>query len=552
MSKPPLPPRALSPLRFPLLGLLVCAVLTACDDSGGAREADRTGAAPIAVTSPCTLAAFAAAAPADTVVTRAERKQAPVPHCVVEGHVTTTNPGPNRNRFRLQLPDHFAGRYYFIGLGGSAGALPSESQSPAGNPIVAGFAVAGTDTGHEGSFLDWSFVYENRAQAIDHNDRGAHVTAVATQHLTRTYYAVSSLYRYHSGCSGGGRMGTTAVALHPEDYDGVLIGAPAITTGSILMFMWIAQQLSRSPEHALSAEKLEMLEEAVTEACDESDGVVDEMIWDPRRCTFDLASLACSAGRNGSDCLTSAELASIRAILAGPRSPAGQVYPGLQLSNASSWTLWFPDTARKIGDSFAKAFFGPDYDFMTQFDFGDQRHVDAWWAAASEKGFGTRTPADYGEYERQGGKVIFWQGVSDPGIALLDQIAYWEEIRAELADDARFHDFAAMYLVPGALHCGGGTGPVDVADRLFERLVAWVERDEPPGAVVTQRGSEARIFPGGAPSLVVPPPGLEPREFLLCPVPQQAAFRGDPGVDAELADASFWECSDSPSAPGGG
>ena len=35
------------------------------------------------------------------------------------GFVTTVAPGPNRVRFRLQLPDEFAGRYYFIGLGGA-------------------------------------------------------------------------------------------------------------------------------------------------------------------------------------------------------------------------------------------------------------------------------------------------------------------------------------------------------------------------------------------------------------------------------------------------
>jgi feruloyl esterase len=518
-------------LRASLTGILAAAALQACDDSHG-------------IQSRCKLAGFQSTAPADTAITKVERKGSPVPHCLVEGFVTTTNPGPNRNNFRLQLPDDFAGRYYFIGLGGSAGGLPSESQSPAGNPIVQGFAVAGTDTGHQGSFLDWSFVYHNRAQAIDHNDRGAHVTAVATQQMTRAYYAVSSLHRYHSGCSGGGRMAAAAAAFHPEDYDGLLIGAPAITTGSILMYMWTAQHLTKDPEHALPTEKLEVLEKAVMEACDESDGVVDDMIWDPRRCAFDVTSLVCSEGQDESRCFTAPELESIQAILAGPRSPAGPIYPGLPISNASSWEAWFPEAAKKIGDSFAKAYFGPAFDFMTQFDFGDQGQVDAWWNAAKERGFGARTPADYGEYERLGGKVIFWQGASDPGNSPLDQIAYYEEIRATLGDDARFRAFAVMYLVPGLLHCGGGTGPVDVPDRLLEALIDWVEKGEAPGPVVTQRGSDAKIFPGGAPSLVVPPPGLAPREFLLCPYPQVAAFRGSTDAMEELAYASNWECRD--------
>jgi feruloyl esterase len=135
-----------------------------------------------------------------------------VPHCLVEGFVTTTNPGPNRNNFRLQLPDDFAGRYYFIGLGGAAGGLPSESQSPAGNPIVKGFAVAGTDTGHQGAFSTGA-----SSTTIAPGDRPqrsrAHVTAVATQQITKTYYAVSSLRRYHSGASGGAAWPAMAAAL---------------------------------------------------------------------------------------------------------------------------------------------------------------------------------------------------------------------------------------------------------------------------------------------------------------------------------------------------
>jgi feruloyl esterase len=527
-----------------LIGVLACAALQAGGDSPATGDAAGTRDASTGRPFPCGIDSIRSAAPADTTITKAERNARPVPHCLVEGYVTTTDPGPNRNNFRLQLPDDFAGRYYFIGLGGSAGAVPSESQAPAGNPMVKGFAVAGTDTGHQGSYLDWSFVYDNRAKAIDHNDRGAHVTAVATQQITKAYYATTSLHRYHAGCSGGGRMGTMAGVLHPGDYDGLLIGSPAITTGSILMYMWNAQHLSKGPAHTLPTANLAMLEQTVMQACDESDGVLDDMIWDPRRCAFDVASLACTDGQDESRCFTAPQLESIRALLAGPSSPAGPIYPGLQLSNASHWPAWFPDPAMKIGDSFAKAYFGPNFDFMTQFDFNDQSHVDAWWKAAKEKGFGTRAPADYSEYERLGGKVLFWHGVSDPGVVFLDQLAYYEQIREELADDARFRDFATLYLVPGLLHCGGGTGPVDVPDRLLETLIDWVEKDRPPGPVLTQRGRDAKIFPGGAPSLVAPQPNLAPREFLLCPYPQMAAFEGKADSPEDLADGSKWECGE--------
>src|ERR1700742_2256442 len=98
----------------------------------------------------CTVDSIQSAAPKDTKITLAEQTAAPVPHCKVEGYVTTTNPGPNQVNFRLQLPpkEKWTNRYYFIGLGGTAGFVPTDSQIPAGNPVIQGMAVAGTDTGH--------------------------------------------------------------------------------------------------------------------------------------------------------------------------------------------------------------------------------------------------------------------------------------------------------------------------------------------------------------------------------------------------------------------
>jgi feruloyl esterase len=91
----------------------------------------------------CDVASMQMAAPRDTMIVSVERLQTPVPHCRVDGYVTTTNPGPNKNYFRLQLPDReqWNHRFYFIGVGGSGGSVPTDSQIPRGNPIVKGFAV---------------------------------------------------------------------------------------------------------------------------------------------------------------------------------------------------------------------------------------------------------------------------------------------------------------------------------------------------------------------------------------------------------------------------
>src|SRR3546814_7939258 len=103
--------------------------------------------------------------------------------------------------------DLWNGRYYFMGLGGAAGFMPPANPKLLG----AGFAVAVTDTGHQGTILDWSFAKDNPTAMLDHAHRAGHVTAVATQALTRAFYGAQNMYRYLLGYSGGDRKSKRAI-----------------------------------------------------------------------------------------------------------------------------------------------------------------------------------------------------------------------------------------------------------------------------------------------------------------------------------------------------
>lgn len=508
----------------------------------------------------CKLEKLAAVVSDDTTLTKVEANWFPVQHCHVKGYVTTTDPGPNRVNFRLQLPEKkvWNGRYYFIGLGGGAGRTPFLSESPYGFPLAAGFAVAGSDTGHEAFMLNWSFL-ANEAQALDHIHRGAHVSARQTQAMTKAYYATDSMYRYHSGCSGGGRMGVMAASYHPEDYDGLLIGAPGIDTANILNFMWISQQLNKLPEKELAEEKLLSMEKSIQAQCDAGDGVADQMVWDPRKCDYDPAQLLCQPGDDEDICFTTQELEVLNAILEGPRSPSGELlYPGLVATNPSGWVSFLEFGAKTIGTSFSQAYFGEDYDFMSEFDFSDPTDIQAWRDAVARSGYGVRASADYSEVEKAGAKVVFWHGVSDAAISFEDQINYYEAIRESIGDDQRLNAFSRLYLAPGLYHCFGGPGPVDVPDRLLEALIDWVEKDVPPAAVVTHRGDKqvpfkakgiAKYLPNPYSYLDNPPKGTPDREFLLCPYPQEAVFVGqalNPESPAPAQESVYkaenWQC----------
>jgi feruloyl esterase len=512
----------------------------------------------------CAVDAIQSFAPEATTIVSATPTATPVPHCKIDGYITTTNPGPNKVNFRLQLPDaNWNKRYYFIGMGATAGFVPTDSQIPGGNPIVKGFAVAGTDTGHQ-NHASWAFIGTNPAQAVDHQHRGAHLTAVATQQITKKYYGTDKMYRYHSGCSGGGRMGTEAITRHPEDYDGVLLGAPGMgpTFGSetMLGFIFLGQQVHREPGAWLPPAKLKMLEEKVTAHCDLLDGAKDGVVWEPRQCTYDFKQLECKAG-DQADCLTRPERTTLEALLKGPQGPNGPIKSGFPITNMSTWSIFVggpppwpePLTIKDImkaspgyfmGNSLAQAYFGPNYNALKDFNFNDQKQIDAWWAAAKRVGWGSPFSTDLSGLKKSGGKVIFWNGVSDSCCKDEELIKYFETVGKNLGGMDKLASFGRYYKVPGMGHCGSGTGPQDAPDRLLDALIDWVEKDKAPASVVTHRGDRAQLMfadpkSGTVSGVVVPPSEGGPRDFLLCPYPTYGKFNGKAGGENEAAN---WSC----------
>jgi len=519
----------------------------------------------------CTVAAIQAITTPDATITSATPTAGPVPHCRVDGYVTTTNPGPNRVNFRLQLPDKdWNGRYYFIGMGATAGFVPTDSQVPAGNPLIQGFAVAGTDTGQQNR-ANWRFIGENPAQAVDYIHRGGHVTAAATQMITRKYYGREKIWRYHAGCSGGGRMGMEALAHHPEDYDGILLGAPGIgpSYGSetMLAFIYMGQQMMREPGAWVSPAKLGMLDKKVTAICDRLDGAKDGIIAEHKACKVDMKQFECKPGTSdGPECLTAPERRTVEALLRGPKGPNGQqIKDGLPISNIGVWsgfiggpppwdlnvdtnTMTFDQMKSlpigyMMGNSLAQAYFGKDYQALTQFDFNNQAHLDAWWAAGERLGY-KRYSADLSAFYKQGGKIIFWNGESDPCCLVQDLRSYYHAVGKVLGGPKPLDAFARFYTVPGMAHCGGGTGPQDAPDAMLASLIDWVEHKKAPASIVTHRGDRAKMAfadpkTGTVSGVIVPPSTGTSRDFLLCPDPTVATFNGKAGGEGE---AENWSC----------
>lgn len=520
------------------------------------------------VAATCDVQSLQAAAPADTTVISAIMREQPVRHCKIEGYSVTSNPGPNKVSFGLQLPDkaNWNNRFYFIGVGGSGGgAVPSDASfAPR---VAAGWATAGTDKGHPG-ISDWSF-NSDPVKALDNSHRGAHVSTVAAQALTKAYYGVNKMHRYHTGCSGGGDMGFKPMQYYPKDYDGILlgwVGGPHPNPdmdGSARAFAVMVREMTREPGSWLSPAKLQFADRKVLEACDTADGAKDELIQDSRQCKFDFSELKCS-GADGPECLTQPEITSLTNLVRDTPGP---------ISNISSWSNlgtkpppWTPVEPGSRGPTGAATAYTnlngwartnlnqPDRDIIkTPLSREELERVIDIQARTGGMDMANRWNLE--GFEAAKGKAIFYVGVGDPAFSHVG-MENWFNIWTQKIGPARRDKIGKLYQVPGWGHCGGGTGPTDGTDVMLEALINWVEKGVSPQALTMHRGADRvrSLFPGiqsaagqaeaGARVRVSSAPS---RDFLVCPYPQIAAFdQSKANVPGAVYEAKNWTCKPSP------
>src|ERR1017187_7551552 len=198
--------------------------------------------------------------------------------------------------------------------------------APAG--LKAGFVTAATDTGHSAALEAGASFALNRQKLLDFGFRSLHVTAETAKMLARSYYGAGPTKSYYEGCSQGGRQGLTLAQRFPDDFDGIVVGAPALyqTETHLARAYWM-QGLNANP---FPASKLGLLAAKVYEQCDAKDGLQDGLIDDPRRCDFKPARdlPRCVAGSEETDCFTANQIAALERIYGDVISNGKRFFPG--------------------------------------------------------------------------------------------------------------------------------------------------------------------------------------------------------------------------------
>ncbi len=445
-------------------------------------------------------------------------------------------------RFELRLPTAAAWnrKFYFQGGGGLDGNLsPAIGITGRGMPTALdrGYAVVSDDGGHENP-MDSSFGREQQAR-LDYAFESTPETARVARQLVTAYYGKPAVHAYFVGCSNGGREAMMDVERNPLDFDGAIAGDPGFRlTHAAIAEAWDTQAfLAAAPKdsegHAILSKSfsnadLKLVADAVLAKCDALDGLKDGEINNIAACEFSPAELICK-GEKTANCLSSAQVEALEKSFGGAHDSKGNALYSSWPYDAGiadmGWRMWKLGTSETAVPNALNTTLGAmslhDYFVHPYMNGLTLLNLDFDRAAAETDQTARINDAvstDLSTFAALGGKLIIYEGLSDPVFSANDIIDYYRQLQSDNGGAEKSASFARLFLVPGMAHCGGGPA-TDQFDALTA-LEKWVEQGQAPQSMV----AKGAAFPG--------------RTRPLCPYPLYAGYNGS----GDAQDASSFTC----------
>ncbi|KAL5364441.1 tannase and feruloyl esterase-domain-containing protein [Aspergillus floccosus] len=424
----------------------------------------------------------------------------PVDLCRVSLSVSTsTRSGVD---IELWLPSNWTGQFLQTGNGGIDGCIRYEDLAYG---ISNGFATAGSNNGHDGKTA--VAMYQNDEVIIDFAWRALRASVVVSKNLVESFYNKPHSKAYYMGCSLGGRQGIDAADRFPDDFDGILVGAPAVDFNNMTSWRASFFPITGKPgsSHFLTKEQWALVHREVLRQCDGIDGVQDGIISDPTRCQVEPDRLRCGAYRSDG-CLSAAQIETVRRVFSPLLDEDGQLIfpamqPGSEIAAADglySGTPWLYST-----EWFKYVIYNPTWDPAT-FTLHD-----AYVADALNPGTIRTWPSDLSGFRRRGGKLIIYHGEQDEKITSFNSQRFYDHLSRSMGLASTDMDgFLRFFRVPGMGHCSGGPGAwcfgqmggASAEGVRFEKetnalaaLVAWVEDGVSPDTVLGRKFVEDRV-----------------------------------------------------------
>ncbi len=417
-------------------------------------------------------------------------------HCRIDGLI------PTEIRFEVNLPLAWNGRLYMYGNGGLAGtpAIDPGKQLSRNQALAHSFATAYTDTGHDRRVHPGgTFAHNNFHKLVDYGFRAVHLTVLAAKELANTFYKTPVAHSYWNGCSTGGRQAMISAQRFPQDFDGIIAGAPAADySGLKFSQAWRVAAISKA---GFNEEEVADLADRIYAKCDALDGMEDGLLSDPRMCQFDPAEeLPRCRGKDKVDCYTSEEIDALVRYYEPVTLGDNEVYPAMPVGSevlgkdyaGDTRVGWFPwlinDKGPVLLDLLGSDFFrymvftkdDPSFDW-TEFDFQGPAPDNL----AEFRAIVDALDTDLSRFEARGGKLLGYFGWADPDINPLTLLSYRDAVEAQHPE---VDDFFRVFMMPGMFHCRGGAGP-DRFDAMTP-LIDWVEGGSAPDKFDTWQAGE--------------------------------------------------------------
>lgn len=478
------------------------------------------------------------------------------PYCKVRA-VASPVPGSAIDiEVRLPTPENWNGRFQGLGNGGYAGVGTVDLiMSGAGMRAVrAGFAVATTDMGTTpANVLNADVLIGQPQRWIDWGSRATHLMTEVAKSLVTAHYGRGPTWSYFRGGSTGGQQAMMSAQRYPEDYDGILAGAPAANRTHLhTSFVWNYNALNATPNSRFTDASAKLLTDAVVAACAVKSGGVagDDFLTDPRGCYFDPGVLGCTASKT-TDCLHPDQVKAARKIYGGTHAASTNelIFPGYAMGSEADPADGWAKQGMFHEPLFASLFkwvFGPTWT-SAGYDFaGDTELVDSVLADV----LNANNP-NLDAFKSRGGKLLRYHGWADPIIPPQDSInAYNRTIAHEAQRNPgralqRTQHYYRLFMVPSLNHGSGGPGPTrfgqddpGVADPLSKdgsrsamiALQRWVEGGIAPDRLVATK--HVQDDPAKGVQMTRP----------LCAYPEIARYKGS----GPTSDASSFSCETSP------
>src|SRR5258708_4174823 len=392
----------------------------------------------------------------------------------------------------------------------------------------------------------------------DFAQRGVPEMAVKTKQITRAYYGKDAKYSYWDGFSTGGRQGHKRAQLHPDDFDGILAGAPAFNwtrfiTNELNPQIVYQRDLGGVP---LTAGQLNALGNAAINACDVVNGQHLGYIPDPSECRYDPtqdASVICAAngGTNTTaNCVTPLQAQAMNKMWYGQTRDGTAPPP----SADNSWSvhvggnhLWYglargSNMGLLAGGMFTNPAIPGPFTISTDlvalelqsptlatpsFINATGNGANGWknlsyaqLANAFDQGVILQASfahintddANLRPFRRSGGKMIIYHGLADVLIMPQGSVNYYERVIREMDGLDEVEEFYRLFLVPGMTHCigngttnpnanpplpgvAGGDGIADGTSQLYDVLTAWVEKGSAPSRIDISTADKTKSRP---------------------------------------------------------